>query len=413
VEAQRQELQSISHRLRSNLDYFGNPPGWVPTLSFTVNAALLDEQIQDAVRTDLLARWTEWRVQNMKDAADGLQACVGKLHGDVSRIADEYEQAQSLIPHLQPQIESIDAQRKVVADEMEQRQKDLRKMAKDDVRGPLWRRGVALAGHVLQVVPIYQPVLGAIGTAAVAASNFQKDPLGSVLAAGSALGKIDSEALKKSKVEYDGEIAAIRGEHMKPGEHVKKLLALGQKWGPAYKGIDEAVSSGPPANEIDAELEKLKATDATWAKLVDACEQLEHSEVTLTQELNQDIDLINNASGQITSDLQQIDGMSVTLANTTGKLDHRVLDALKQMQQNARERVRRYQYYVAKAYEYETLEPAAVDYHIQSVVDKIEELLKNSGEPLTLASLLGSADSIPAQPRGPDDSQDEQRRIGA
>src|SRR5262249_25968214 len=53
----RGEIEGLLHRLDSNLDFFGNPAGWVPNLSFEANLGLFRTEIDSAMRTLYLSYW--------------------------------------------------------------------------------------------------------------------------------------------------------------------------------------------------------------------------------------------------------------------------------------------------------------------------------------------------------------------
>jgi hypothetical protein len=48
-------VASILHRLQLQLDYFGNPAGYMPLLSLQATMRLYDLKTKDALRTLLLA----------------------------------------------------------------------------------------------------------------------------------------------------------------------------------------------------------------------------------------------------------------------------------------------------------------------------------------------------------------------
>ena len=51
------EMQAIIYRIGQNLDYFGNPVGWVPMLSFEVNKMAFEQEIEKAIRVMYLSYW--------------------------------------------------------------------------------------------------------------------------------------------------------------------------------------------------------------------------------------------------------------------------------------------------------------------------------------------------------------------
>ncbi len=57
LESAETEMQSLMYRIGQNLDYFGNPIGWVPMLSFEVNKAAFEQEIEKAIRVMYLSYW--------------------------------------------------------------------------------------------------------------------------------------------------------------------------------------------------------------------------------------------------------------------------------------------------------------------------------------------------------------------
>jgi hypothetical protein len=62
-----QEFHRTISQTESGMDYFGNPKGWVPMLSFEVNAAVFRSEIQHAVDVIYLNHWISKSSQKIQD----------------------------------------------------------------------------------------------------------------------------------------------------------------------------------------------------------------------------------------------------------------------------------------------------------------------------------------------------------
>ena len=53
----REEMEVLYHRANNDLDYFGNPPGWVPMLSFEANLAAFENEVERGIKVLYLTYW--------------------------------------------------------------------------------------------------------------------------------------------------------------------------------------------------------------------------------------------------------------------------------------------------------------------------------------------------------------------
>ncbi len=60
------DMSALIQRMDSPYDYFGNPPGWVPMLSFEANLQLYETQIGEAIKTMFVAYWIEKNQQKIR-----------------------------------------------------------------------------------------------------------------------------------------------------------------------------------------------------------------------------------------------------------------------------------------------------------------------------------------------------------
>ncbi|MBI3418017.1 MAG: hypothetical protein HY043_22235 [Verrucomicrobia bacterium] len=180
--AMRNEMGTLLHRINSNLDYFGNPPGWVPLLSFEANKLAFENEIERSIRQLYLSYWVGNAATVVQNRVDALNSARVSLKDEIVQFQNEYGNAIDLIPGLE--IESIRISNRVqeVTAQLRQIEQDLMQRANNNVnerhKVPAWRKALGVAGTLLSVVPAGQPVLGAIGAGLNLISTFDPhDPL--------------------------------------------------------------------------------------------------------------------------------------------------------------------------------------------------------------------------------------------
>ena len=83
----------MAKRVDSPYDYYGNPAGWVPMLSFQTNLALFDAETEDALRTLFLAHWIEKTQNRQRKATETVKAAIEQLHKEAQQAEKDYEAA--------------------------------------------------------------------------------------------------------------------------------------------------------------------------------------------------------------------------------------------------------------------------------------------------------------------------------
>jgi hypothetical protein len=128
------------------------------------------------------------------------------------------------------------------------------------------------------------------------------------------------------------------------------------------------------------ELQKIKAADPVFNELVDEIAELMTRKEALGQQLAKSIQLISTLSNDVTFNLLAIDGMNRDIAEGNAVLDQRASVYLKEMERRAGERLLKYHYYMAKAYEYRLLEPYTHELKLDSLFNKFKDIADASSD---------------------------------
>jgi hypothetical protein len=172
LELIRDDMQNLQHRIASNLDYFGNPAGWVPMLSFEVNKLAFDDEIDRALRVMYLNYWLGNRAQTLQQQLDAMRAMRVQLLGRIDKDRADYNSAVTSVPAMQVEAENVQLQIDAMLKRIQEIEDELLPRAKSVV---VLKKTARTLGRVAQMVPVYQPALGAAGGAVAASADIDPD----------------------------------------------------------------------------------------------------------------------------------------------------------------------------------------------------------------------------------------------
>jgi hypothetical protein len=382
----RSDFDLMLHRLDNNLDYFGNPPGWVPMLSFQVNMVAYSQEITSSIRLLFLCRLVNKKASQLALSAASLRTTLGDLSASINRQAREYNDLQDRLPHLKQQLATILAQQTQIDRIVRERDAKLKAMAvatvEDRHRASFLKMALNVVATATKVVPVYQPALGAVGNAISALENLQSDPVGSLETLSGVPEAFSKAKVEESKKSLDDMIKKIDPTKSKTApEYIKGLVGAGKQWAEAYNGIAKATAeTAVPPGEVGAELQRIRAQDVEFQGLVDEVSSLHGKKEIFTRDLAQSVQSIGKASSQITADMRAVDAINTQLNDIVSRVDHDMLAQIKEIDRHTRERLLQYQYFMVKAYEYELLTRYQGNLHIDRLIDRVAQLLDDGKE---------------------------------
>jgi hypothetical protein len=380
------EMEILLHRIKNNLDYFGNPPGWVPMLSFEVNKAAFEEEIDHAIRVLYLSYWVGNAETDIQGRVDALTSVREQTEQEIQAFTEQYNELMALIPQLESEGKDVANQVGVMQGRLQAREQELLARAEENInerhKTPFWKQAARVLGTICSLCPVGQPAVGVIGGGLLLVSSIDENTSWETIAGGLAdIAKTDyekygkdckalGEAIDKVPDKIDpksvGAYLKEIGNKAKPiGEQVKK-----------YKDLFKETQI--PKEEVEAELQSLKAADPEFNDLIDEIAELMAQKEALGQELATSIQLVSSLSNGITFDLLVIDGMNRGIAEGNAVLDPRASMYLEEMDRRARERLLKYHYYMAKAYEYRLLEPYPGELNLDSMFNKFKKIVEES-----------------------------------
>jgi hypothetical protein len=384
------DMQTLLHRIQNNLDCFGNPAGWVPMLSFEVTLAMFDTEIERAIDMLYLSHWIGTKAQSETRRMGALQEVRDHLW-------EEFEEAQytyndlvvNKLPLLLSEGGRLENQTAALQNELRFLESELLNQATEAAEPQPWeialRLGLKTSAVLCKALPVpyVQPRLGELGGGLLeTASNIDfGEPWNFIFELPDVA---DSYANTKYNQAVSGLNRAMLGVKDQPDKEKKR-----KQWKEARR-VTGAVADGvkgicstieqlkAPQAEIIAEVERLKEKDPQYQDVVERIKEHLDQKTEYAQELAEVMQEISTLADTIDENIMAVDALSRDIADGI-VIDDRAMVYLESLAKRAYDRLLKYHYYMAKAYEYRLLAPYTNPLDLQGL---IEEFVK-----------IGSADS--------------------
>jgi hypothetical protein len=386
-EQARSEISGLLFRIASNLDYFGHSAGWVPLLSLEATMTSFENEVDAAVPMLFLTQWLQAKArQNVKDVT-ALQDAMTQLAESSKSLSRDVNASLDALPGLQSEADKISLQLQSIQAKLVQRREELLAKAQHDVeerrRVPFWNKALRTIGVVAQMIPI--PEVAGIGKGIdVLLGQFDpSDPFAII----KDIPEL-SEQMTASNCSASESVSALK-TFLKQlnfdnlDDAIGNAGKLGDKFGPCVDLVSKGTSIWQDASITDAdirrEFEALVANDPRIRDLTEEVTDFTARKQRFAQAVANALDTVSSGQSRIAANLLSLGTMYQDLNSMATRFDHTTVSYIQDMDRRARERLLRYQYYMAKAYEYRMLVPYPGDLNIQSVIDKIIAVMSTDG----------------------------------
>ncbi len=372
------EIEILLQRIQANLDYFGNPAGWVPMLSFEVTKNIFESEIDSAIETLYLAYWIGNKARTNQQYVNALSAARDQLRDDLEQARIDYAAAVENLPTLDAKAADLQTRIRTTQNSLAFEEEALL----DEVRGPAWanelRLGLKVAATVCQIVPVGQPALYAVGQGVRVASDFDPDRPWSSITNAQTISMAYTNSPFKSSAETNKTSQAQIDPAKAQTNSVSYVTMLQQSSVGLQAGVKDIqgfmASQTSPTPEMLAELEELKSKSPSYKKLIEQVESLMEENGKFAEELITTMQRISTLSDVITQNLLAIDALNIEIAPAVTVLDERATIYLEDMKRRSLDRLLKYHYYMAKAYEYRLLKPYTQPLNLEGLFQKFEEI---------------------------------------
>ncbi len=379
---------AVKEQVENNLDYYGNPRGWAPLLSFEANLENYENEIEYAIRVLYLNYWMSNKATNLQDLLDGAWELKKRNAAEIERLQQRYAEASADFGSNLQQFKVTGERLDSIAFVYDQKIHELLIKAKDKVESS-WesklRKAGFVAGQICKFIP--GPAPQVLGSALQTAASFDyEDPLSmdnwSMVHETLNLAMDEFSVLVEnaSEVISGMNLAAVASAAGKQALHNNQVVLENlspenlMKIGGAIKELTI------PDNRVKAEFERLRATAPILNELTDIMEDLSVKKGIAARDLSFNRYQLTSIPNEITRLLLACDAMDDIIIRNENVVDPRALSYLNEMKNSAWERMLKYHYYLAGAYQYRFLKPYGQPLNMQPLFESFETLAENSAE---------------------------------
>ena len=378
---QRTELEGLLYKLNENLDYFGNPLGWTPMLSFEVYLTNYNNEIDRAMPTLYLNYWLQNVDQSLANKVEASRVAAEQTQNDIAASQDQINSLTNNIPVLENKITVLQGQIEETQNRLEQLKAQLMAKAKHNVkkRNRL-NKAFGICKAVASCIPVYGPAISAGLSVAgsffgVADTYGYESAISSSLQSftnfnfGSALGTLQ-QAISGIDLNNLGQTGHQLKESYNQLESIIK---------PVYNSINnlhETFSkSSAPNDQVQAEFDRLCANSAEFQNFKVEIAALQQSYAEFAAVLTQTFVDIVNLTSEVSNELVTLDALRGDVFQGNSRRDLQAMQCVEKMRQRAMNRLIKYHYYMRKAYEYRMLRPYQGDFSLETMYSRIEDLI--------------------------------------
>jgi hypothetical protein len=388
------ENDLLVHRIDSNLDYFGNPAGWVPMLSFEANFIAFQNEIDASIPILYLSYWLNNTATNLQGRMAAATNALATLAAENAQMIDDFNKAQLAIPGLKNEAEAITVQIDGLRKRLALKLAELEQRARDNVeerhKVPFWKKAIGVLSVVADLVPVGQPTVGRIGEGLELLTQVDPDhPLESAeKLAPQAFGVMTNKdisvcfgtnAPSNTSTNSSGSTNNVKQAKKDTNAKTECAKFLGSELKELAGVFKEAQVDD---KELAAELEKLKASDPVFQQLVADIETLNAQKTDFVQRLTAALQIIGSLDSELAENAVSAHELEEKLKTGFAALDHGSLLHIREMERRALDRLLQYQYFLAKSYNYRQLEAFPGNLQLTNLFNRFKVLVDTGNDHL-------------------------------
>lgn len=379
------EINNMLFRLEQGLDYFGNPEGWVPLLSFETYLASYDNEIDRAIPTLYMYYWLNRIDQTLQRKVQASEFAASTTEQEINSNTELLNSLVNEIPILQDEADALSAMIVDLTNKIQMLQDQLLAQATKNVKRKHWLKNLFSIGSVVSKVVSYVPVFGkAVSSGIDLALNIASTSLdyseGSDYYS-SAVNNINTDDMINefkgmNKNLTDAQTSISKKDFNGLFSACNSFLNTGKKLANNLNDAYNVISNNKVSNsEVQAEYNKLLANSPEWNRMKGELEELNIKKTELLNHMNDVFSSMTNTMSELSNDVLALDAFRRDAFIGNSKRDLNALLYIEKLEQRAKNRMLKYDYYLRKAYEYRLLKPYGnEEFNLNSMFERLEAL---------------------------------------
>lgn len=369
------EIDKMLFKLEQGLDYFGNPAGWVPMLSFEVYLQNYNNEINRAIPTLYMYYWMNRIDRTLQEKVRASQEAATQTEQEIDSNIELLNSLTYEVPILEGEAEEInrmvqDLTRRIDILQSQLMAKAIKKVKKKNRLKKLFGIGKTVANVLPVLAPV--PVVGPIATGASMVINTAISFANCVTDLNIASANyLDPDFISNIK----GVINNVKA-NTKLKESYDTLTKTLEPLSQNLIKLNEILSkSSAPSSEVQAVYNSLIASSYEWRNMMNEMNELNEKKTELLNHLNQVFSDMTTTMSELNNDALALDAFRRDVYKGNSKRDLNAMLYLDKMEQRAKDRLLLYDYYLRKAYEYRLLKAyEGEEFNLNGMFDRLEKL---------------------------------------
>jgi hypothetical protein len=383
LEQNAQLFNMMAVRIANNVDFYGNPFGWVPMLSFEANLAAYQSYVDHAIDVSYLSYWINNAAETIEEKADALESTRDNLKTELDNVYANFEETSMNLDELMYTAQAIIDERESIREDLETIRTGLIFQANliHDMNQRLGMIGNIMKRHESFDKHInFTPSLGGISLSGSLANNIKEsgEKFGGIGGLEDMFIDIEIPTIVTG---FESEIDLINFSEIDllSQEELNGYMVNINEWTlQLSESLDEIQTSAEdyvlPQEELHAIFEDLKANSPEYNAVVARIHNLMQEKIYFQRSMSNTLNLLSSYANLIQQKMLETDALNRDIIQQNNIVDMRAMTALNEMETNALERLQKYHYYMAKAYEYRILEAYPGNLNVQDLYDSFQTI---------------------------------------
>jgi hypothetical protein len=384
----RDEMRRMSGMITGGMDYFGNPSGWTPLLSFEANKAAFEQEISSAASVLFYAYVTRSAEAKAEKKLESLRALRQQLEADSDSCSAAYSEELRNLSSLEDEASNLDVRTIAVKEEIRSLEEYFEAKAKlTAMEISALRLTGKVAGTIVSMVPVGQPATAIVGSGISLISDFDpKKPWDTVLGAVDIAGKYAKSGFSDKAKSVEKEIKSSTSK-AKASKSQKELIEAcealsesGSALGEGVKEIKECISSTSESDEIvKSQMAYLESTSPEYQSLLVEVDRILGVKEDLVRRIQESMDQVESLCSGVLETLKAMEALHREESAIWEPLDARATEYVEELERRAWDRLLEYHYAFAKAYEFRLLKAYPNRLDAEMVIKRLEDHAKGQG----------------------------------
>lgn len=379
------EMNLLLNQLNSNKDFYGLDLALAPVISLEASMNIYKQNVRTSMNTIAMVAATQNSILSAKEKMDKLIVQKNQLSNQMEIAYKNHETAYMMIPTLEIKLVDLEQSKQALEEALQKIEAEITAEANRNIHSTEKKKkilgGLKLIATLATVSPLGAPAAQIIGTSlnTIIDLSQKKDvdwqgTLKEGYGIYKDLKKVDWQAshdswnkiyssldkevfLSNNKIEKKRTMAYLTHLH----ETTKPLTDEIKKY------YDNTLSKKVPANQYEAETERIKSIHPLFKELVGKLNNIQQKKIEFENLLSQVNNSLVTSKSEIIRDFAMVTALETQEEDFVEGLNFSLGEILTKIDKDARNRLLKYKGALIKAYQYRTLMPFPGDLDLENI----------------------------------------------